>query len=202
MRFLVALGFALFGCTAIPQRQEPNHPVFDYPKYDFSICENTDVDSIPSEIEELSNIAQSLIGLATTYNSTPSYIFKIMNIAEQNGVSNQLFLYGFENFVDSINELTYRRDPVVATYSADYFEAFVQWKNALDKLTAANKINERNEQAKNITGIPISMSSKWYKFLYANWQVQIKNTDHQLPTDEEIIYAATISICKNIETIK
>lgn len=177
------------------ERKQSPHPRFEYPDYDLSICDRVDIKQIPKDKLQLMGMASKFINLAVLYDSTPSYVAQMLYVAEQHGVSEDVFLYGFEKFTDVLDAKQQRDDPVVSTYYSDSFLAFNQWHSTLSDMTEQGRISERNLQIKEITGITPQMSLNWYKYLLADWQADFDSIGDNVPTDDWIVQMATISRC-------
>lgn len=205
MHRMVALCVPLIltACMPVsPERKQSPHPRFEYPVYDLSVCEQVGTAQIPEDDLRLLAISQKLISLAVLYDSTPSYVMRMLYVAERYGVSEDVFLYGFENFTDVLDAKQQREDPIIATYYSDSFLAFNQWHSALADMTDQGQVSERNSQIKEITGITPQMSLNWYKYLLSDWQADFDSIGDNVPTDDLIVKMATVNKCKNIQKTK
>lgn len=192
----------LAACMSIQsERKQSPHPRFEYPNYDLGICDQLDIEQIPKDKLQLMGMAPRLINLAVLYDSTPSYVAQMLYVAERYGVSEDVFLYGFENFTDVLDAKQRRDDPIVSTYYSDSFLAFNQWHSTLADMTEQGHISERNSQIKEITGITPQMSLNWYKYLLADWQADFNSIDDSAPTDDLIVRMATINRCVQAQKI-
>ncbi len=205
MRFVFCLFVPLIltACmSGAPERKQSPHQRFEYPDYDLSVCDQVDAKQIPKETLKLMEIAPKLVNLAVLYDSTPSYVLSMLYVAERYGVSEDVFLYGFENFTDVLDAKQQREDPVVSTYYSDSFLAFNQWHSTLADMTEQGRISDRNLQIKEITGITPQMSLNWYKYLLADWQADFDSIGDNIPTDDLIVQISTINRCVKIQDAK